>query len=92
MSVRSNENRLGVDPSVTEIKNNELKQPEANPASLKFITQTELLRLFNPEESFIEQCKIIKGKRETFFERRGNLYGFPKELKPEKKILKNDLF
>lgn len=50
-----------------------------------YITQTELLRLFNPTEMFIEQCKLIKEKRDTFFERRKNIYNFPEKLK-------NDLF
>jgi len=45
MSVRTNENRLGVDPSNSQPQNNELKQAPTNPASLKFITPTEFVEL-----------------------------------------------
>jgi hypothetical protein len=45
MSVRSNENRLGIDPSAVDNENTDLKQVSANPESLKFITPTEFVDL-----------------------------------------------
>lgn len=45
MSVRSNENRLGIDPSAVDNENTDLKQVSANTTSLKFITPTEFVDL-----------------------------------------------
>jgi hypothetical protein len=45
MSVRSNENRLGIDPSLIEEENNEVKHPPTDPSSLKFVTPTEFVEL-----------------------------------------------
>ena len=66
---------------------------QRNISPYESILQTELLRLFEPEKMFIEQCKIIKEKRETFFDRRKSLYDFPKKIKQEgKELFKTDVF
>jgi len=69
MSVRSNENRLGVAPNSTE-ENKELKQPAPEGGTLKFITPTEFVELpskgqfYSPEHPLFNQ-ELVEIKHMT---------------------------
>jgi len=69
MSARSNEDRLGVPTTPTE-KNTELKQPNLEGGSLKFITPTEFVELpsrglFYPPEHPLFNQEVIEIKHMT---------------------------